>query len=346
MNRYKMIMDQAQPPAHLQDDVMTRLDKLRTKSAHQVFRVKKHRPASTAIKILAGSLAAVVAAGAIVVAPLMVPSASESSGDSAGGMSSSSLADQFGLALYADAAEGGQTIEVVTGDKGIIPFGGMGFPGPSELSYQLNLTCVGQGIKSVTYAIEGEDVRFVLTNMKTLEDGTLAPDVTSYAQKFTLDYDNQQPEDLYRSIDVDLRSPEERDLQARMQEVATRMKAESDPAKREALEEEMHSLDNEQVRRENEAEKAFPLDTEAGNAALDKLFYDAEYEAAQKIGRATLSATATFTDGTTLTRRYHISPVEDFNQVFADRMAADREEGRSDDDPRLTAPLFKIVEVP
>ena len=51
------------------------------------------------------------------------------------------------------------------------------------------------------------------------------------------------------------------------------------------------------------------------------------------------------TDGTTLTRRYRIAPVENFEQVFADRMAANREQGCPDDDPRLTAPLFEITEL-
>ena len=78
---------------------------------------------------------------------------------------------------------------------------------------------------------------------------------------------------------------------------------------------------------------------------MDELFFEASCEAAQKIGQATLSATATFTDGTTLTRRYRIAPVENFEQVFADRMAANREQGRPDDDPRLTAPLFEITEL-
>ena len=44
-------------------------------------------------------------------------------------------------------------------------------------------------------------------------------------------------------------------------------------------------------------------------------------------------------------RRYRIMPVENFEQVFADRMAANREQGRPDDDPRLTAPLFEITEL-
>ena len=78
---------------------------------------------------------------------------------------------------------------------------------------------------------------------------------------------------------------------------------------------------------------------------MDELFFEASCEAAQKIGRATLSATATFTDGTTLMRRYRIMPVENFEQVFADRMAANREQGRPDDDPRLTASLFEITEL-
>lgn len=107
----------------------------------------------------------------------------------------------------------------------------------------------------------------------------------------------------------------------------------------------MIELSNEQNDRINGEFDALPQGDDARYAAMDELFFEASCEAAQKIGRATLSATATFTDGTTLTRRYRIAPVENFEQVFADRMAANREQGCPDDDPRLTAPLFEITEL-
>ena len=91
-------------------------------------------------------------------------------------------------------------MSVATADEGIVPFGGEGGPRPSALSYQLNLACVGEGIESVTYAIDGEDVAFELIDMKPLEDGTLVPSTYTASQEFTLDYADQQPEDLYLSL--------------------------------------------------------------------------------------------------------------------------------------------------
>lgn len=305
----------------------------------------KRRSASGVAKVLAGALAAVVVAGAIIAVPALLPGVPSGSEGTGTGAPASSLADQFGLALYADADEGGQTVRVATADEGIVPFGSEGGPRPSALSYQLNLACLGEGIESVTYAIDGDDVAFELIDMKALEDGTLVPSTYTPSQEFTLDYANQQPEDLYRLVKVDLRTPEERDWDARAADALARWDAATDPAEKQALNNELTELDKEQVDSINGGYEALGQDDDARYAAMDELFFEASCEAAQKIGQATLSATATFTDGTTLTRRYRIAPVENFEQVFADRMAANREQGRPDDDPRLTAPLFEITEL-
>lgn len=347
VNQYKAMMDQAEPPAHVQDDVMARLDALRDQSAPepQAFRVKKRRRVPLAAKVVAGSLAAALVAGAVIAVPTLLPGVGTDSGGSEAAVPTPSFADQFGLALYADADEGGQTVRVATTDEGIVPFGQEGAAPPSALSYQLNLACVGEGIQSVTYAIDGEDVAFELISMKDAGDGSLMPDTYMPAQEFTLDYDDQQPEDLYRLVKVDLMNPALRDLYNRMDDVMQKMRAANDPAEQEVLNEELRELDRQKSDLVEAAYAELPSDYETRVAILDDLFFDASCEAAQKIGQATLSATATFTDGTTLTRRYRIAPVENFEQVFADRMAANREQGRPDDDPRLTAPLFEITEV-
>lgn len=351
------MMDQAEPPAHLQDDVIARLDELRGEKAagsegaacrSQALAAgsgRRRRAVPSAAKVLVGALAAAVMAGAIVAVPALLPGTLGGWGGSGAGAPASSLADQFGLALYADADEGGQTVSIATADEGIVPVGSEGGPRPSALSYQLNLACVGEGIESVTYAIDGEDVSFELMEMKTLEDGTFVPSTYAPSQEFTLDYANQQPENLRRSIKVDLRTPEERDWRARLDDILARREAATDPVELEALNNEVIELSNEQNDRINGEFDALPQGDDARHAAMDELFFEASCEAAQKIGRATLSATATFTDGTTLTRRYRIAPVENFEQVFADRMAANREQGCPDDDPRLTVPLFEITEL-
>lgn len=356
-NQYKAMMDQAEPPAHLQDDVMARLGELRGEKAAgregatcgpQAFIARaggKRRAVPRAAKVLTGALAAAVVAGALIAVPALLPGVPGGSEGAGAGTPASSLAEQFGLALYADADEGGQTVSVATADEGIVPFGGEGGPRPSALSYQLNLACVGEGIESVIYAIDGEDVALELIDMKPLEDGTLVPSTYTASQEFTLDYADQQPEDLCRLVKVDLRTPEERDWSARVADVLARLDAATDPAEKEALNNELTELDKEQADSINGGYEALGQDEDARYAAMDELFFEASCEAAQKIGQATLSATATFTDGTTLMRRYRIMPVENFEQVFADRMAANREQGRPDDDPRLTAPLFEITEL-
>lgn len=305
----------------------------------------KRRAMPRAAKVLAGALAAAVVAGALIAVPALLPGVPGGSEGAGAGTPASSLAEQFGLALYADADEGGQTVSVATADEGIVPVGSEGGPRPSALLYLLNLTCVGEGIESVTYAIDGEDVSFDLMEMKTLEDGTFMPSTYAPSREFTLDYANQQPENLRRSIKVDLRTPEERDWLARLDDVLARREAATDPAELEALNNEIIELQNERNDRINGEFDALPQGGDARHAAIDDLYFEASCEAAQKIGQATLSATATFTDGTTLTRKYRIAPVENFEQVFADRMAANREQGRPDDDSRLTASLFEITEL-
>ena len=176
----------------------------------------KRRAVPRAAKVLTGALAAAVVAGALIAVPALLPGVPGGSEGAGAGTPASSLAEQFGLALYADADEGGQTVSVATADEGIVPFGGEGGPRPSALSYQLNLACVGEGIESVIYAIDGEDVAFELIDMKPLEDGTLVPSTYTASQEFTLDYADQQPEDLCRLVKVDLRTPEERDWSARV----------------------------------------------------------------------------------------------------------------------------------
>ena len=84
-NQYKAMMDQAEPPAHLQDDVIARLDELRGEKAagsegaacgSQALAAGsggKRRTMPRAAKVLVGALAAAVMAGAIVAVPALLP---------------------------------------------------------------------------------------------------------------------------------------------------------------------------------------------------------------------------------------------------------------------------------
>lgn len=340
-------MDEMEPPAHLQDDVIARLDARRdgVLLKSQAFRVKRHRPASTMAKALAGTAAAAVVAGIVIALPAVLPSLDGSPTDFDGGVATSSLADQFGLALYADAAEPGQTVDIVADESGITPWGGMGGPRPSELSYKMNLRCVGEGIESVTYRIDGEDVWFELVKMKQNDEGEWHPDTYTRSEELTLAYDDQDPEGFYRILHADTSSPEERELRDRSMLLYEQLDATDDPAEQERLTAELQAISEEQNDLNRRDFDALPEDETERYAVLDELYYDASLEAMQKIGNATLSATATFADGSTAIKRYRIAPVENYEQVVAERMEASRDPDRSDDDPRLTAPLFKITEL-
>lgn len=86
----------------------------------------KRRAVPRAAKVLTGALAAAVVAGALIAVPALLPGVPGGSEGAGAGTPASSLAEQFGLALYADADEGGQTVSVATADEGIVPFGGEG----------------------------------------------------------------------------------------------------------------------------------------------------------------------------------------------------------------------------
>ena len=222
--------------------------------------------------------------------------------------------------------------------------GGEGGPRPSALSYQLNLACVGEGIESVIYAIDGEDVAFELIDMKPLEDGTLVPSTYTASQEFTLDYADQQPEDLCRLVKVDLRTPEERDWSARVADVLARLDAATDPAEKEALNNELTELDKEQADSINGGYEALGQDEDARYAAMDELFFEHPARLHRRSARQRFRPPPVH-DGTTLMRRYRIMPVRTSSRCSPTVWPPIASKVVLTTTPRLTAPLFEITEL-
>lgn len=348
VNEYKLMMDHAKPPAHLNERTLKRIEALRVDGGvewmpKQSFTVKKHRPTVAVVKLLTGALAAVLVAGAVIVIPSLVLHPNYDPADTE--PQASSFADLFGLALYADAGEVGRTVDIATGESGIMPHGGEGAFPITALLYMMNLTCVGENIETITYAVDGERVSFETVAMKMLQDGMLVPDTYTYSKSFTVDYDEQQPEDFWYRLKVDLRSPELLAVQDRVSELFDTLSITEDPDKAEALENEIDELQSRYDEIIHSQDNDVPDDYEAMTAQGDIEYYDAECKALNIVGEATFSITAAFTDGSSAVKRYRIAPVENYEQVLADRMAASREPGRADDDPRLTASLFTITEI-
>lgn len=348
VNEYKSMMDHAKPPAHLNERTLKRIEAMRVGSGaermpKQSFPAKKHRPAVTAAKLLTGALAAVLVAGAVIVIPslMLCPNCDLADTDS----QTSSFADLFGLALYADAGEVGRTVDIAADGSGITPHGSEGAFPITALLYMMNLTCVGESIETITYAVDGESVSFETVTMKMLQDGTLAPDTYTYSKSFTVDYDEQQPEDFWYRIKVDLRTPELRTVEDHMFELLDIFSSTKDPDKAEALKNEIDELRSRRDEIIHSQENDVSDDLETLKAQSDIEYYDAECNALNIVGEATFSITAAFTDGSTTAKHYRIAPVENYEQVLVDRMAANREPGRVDDDPRLTASLFTITEI-
>ncbi|HIW77239.1 MULTISPECIES: hypothetical protein [Gordonibacter] len=342
--RYRQMMEQEEPPAHLQDDVLLRVAQLRREEASRdktPFRATRpsvtrrshttarRQPVPLLAKLGAGLAAACLVIGAILVAPVLTSHTQYSS-----------LADTFGLALYANADEPGQAVAIATDESGIVPHGGMGGFNVLTILYAVNLTTVGDNIETVTYKLDGEDVCFEVYSLRKTDVGTWAHDKAELSQEFTVDYHNQHPEDSFPLINVNVAPPEERASQERRSELHDRAEN-ADADERAAIDEELRALEAEDIARDQANWAQFENPSEREKASTKNLFY-AEVDAAHKLEQATLIVQATFSDGSAAEKRYRIAPIDDFEWTLLKRWEA---QGQPEDDPRLTAPLFTITEL-
>lgn len=242
-----------------------------------------------------------------------------------------SFADMFGLSV-AEAAEIGQSVELACDESGIMPAGS----GGTTFRHQMNLTCTGQGITHLAYSIEGEGISFMALDWS---EGTSHPDVSS-PERFEVDYNDQNPEGLHREIVVNLASPAMLEIDARMMELSQKIHDMEEGEERSALEAQWDELNAHYIQLHNEFYRNPSSENDDMAWIVGK-----EIEAAQKLANATLSVTATFTDGSTATKRYRIAPVENFEQAIRAFFETSFTPNYDENDPQVTTPLFTIAEI-
>lgn len=188
------------------------------------------------------------------------------------------------------------------------------YPGPivASRAYNLNLTCSGENIASITYELQGEGVSFnnwQLTSEYLESNGE--PEVGSAVatadqdSTFTVDYHDQDMSAIDRVH----------------HEICLSYVLEG--SDRQAWDELQASTAQPRIPRDNMTEEEIA----AWNEASDKFELVLGQHDAEIISQAKIAITATFNDGTTATKTYRLVPVDDFEQAYsaylADRFSAD-----------------------
>lgn len=308
-----------------------RADRPRHGGAQALF-VKRHR---FSVWAAAACLAVAAGIGLLTFEPLSAAFNGDNAAPNDDGvfmkLGAPSFADMFGLSV-AEAAETGQSVELTCDESGIMPAGS----GGTMFRHQMNLTCTGQGITHLVYSIEGEGISFMALDWS---EGTSHPDVSS-PERFEVDYNNQNPEGLHREIVVNLATPAMLEIDAQMMELSQKIHDMEEGEERSALEAQWHELNIQSIQLSNEFYNHPSPESDSSDWIVAK-----ENEAAQKLANATLSVTATFTDGTIATKRYRIAPVENFEQAIRAFFETSFTPNYDENDPRITAPLFTITEI-
>ncbi len=342
LNRYQSMMNDTHAPAHLPEQVLeqARAQSAASASANATRSAKPVRPTAapvfsakrTRVKGFAIAACAVLAlgAGALALSPLALSSNNNGGADTT---LSPSFANPFGLAV-AEAAEPGQSIALSTDESGISLAGNGGF----DIRFAMNLTCAGESIKHLSYAIEGDDVRFMGFDIS--QDAS-QPVMDTPAQ-FEVDYDDQNPEGLRREILVNTADPAITENKQQISDLHRQLEATEDPDAAAALQDQLNELSVESTELNN---AYYGGDLMSGKIDNNTWFASKVTEAAQKLANATLSVTATFTDGTTATKNYRIAPVEDFEQKCKTFLDVSFTPDHDENDPALATPLFTITEL-
>lgn len=182
------------------------------------------------------------------------------------------------------------------------------YPGPivASRAYNLNLTCSGENIASITYELQGEGVSFnnwQLTSEYLESNGE--PEVGSAVatadqdSTFTVDYHDQDMSAIDRVH----------------HEICLNYVLEG--SDRQAWDEFQSSTAQPRVPRDNMTEEEIA----AWNEASDKFELVLGQHDAEIISQAKIVITATFNDGTTATKTYRLAPVNDFEQAYSAYLA-------------------------
>lgn len=192
---------------------------------------------------------------------------------------------------------------------------------------ELNLSCTGDNVDTLTYRLEGENVG---TNTDVYSKPGIWIFQSDYegsgpVASFTVDYDSQDTQSLqalltgrlaYYAVYANIPVPDDLvPIFLELQEIGEAQMERSEGS------ETIIETDEEQQR---EAE----LMRQVGVRVAE--FF------AEELAKTTLVMTATFNDGSEQTKRYSFSPREDYTQIYADYLEEDWEACLAGDDARRT----------
>lgn len=182
------------------------------------------------------------------------------------------------------------------------------YPGPivASRAYNLNLTCSGENIASITYELQGEGVSFnnwQLTSEYLESNGE--PEVGSAVA--TADQDS--------TFSVDYHDQDMSAIDRVHHEICLNYVLEG--SDRQAWDEFQSSTAQPRVPRDNMTEEEIA----AWNEASDKFELVLGQHDAEIISQAKIVITATFNDGTTATKTYRLAPVDNFEQAYSTYLA-------------------------
>ena len=182
------------------------------------------------------------------------------------------------------------------------------YPGPivASRAYNLNLTCSGENIASITYELQGEGVSFnnwQLTSEHLESNGE--PEVGSAVA--TADQDS--------TFSVDYHDQDMSAIDRVHHEICLNYVLEG--SDRQAWDEFQSSTAQPRVPRDNMTEEEIA----AWNEASDKFELVLGQHDAEIISQAKIVITATFNDGTTATKTYRLAPVDNFEQAYSTYLA-------------------------
>lgn len=327
IDRYRDAMSRISPSKELDERVMAAVRKTRTTDTTSSRRATRRddtfgwHPHRVRRLVLAGVACAVIAVLAVMV-PALLQTDPLSQTDS-----STTDTNGFGLAI-ASAAEPGNAADVSSTEDGIRVVGNTE---DTEIILGLGLRCDGMNLTSVTYRLTGDPVD--AGDIQCLESSDPMGVGGYYHYDSTNEFTIAVPSE-----------GDSGDLVGYMYQQAILIKAppEGGSQWQSLLESFNHGMGY-TLSDEERAEKNRATAESQGEALL---------RAATKLEQCTLELTATFSDGTTQTKRYRISPVEDIVQVYVDKRELTDEHiaGEIDDeaetaDPRYSAPLFTVTEI-
>lgn len=338
LDDYRSLMDNVELPKHVKDSVAhavaqaseTPQDKAASRDFPAQPETGHRRP--WARVALVGACATVIAA-ALLFAGGAIPLPGQMPAGNTANVSLSKTGNFFTLAAYA-AEQGGEepeqsatlefknfgalggwgcgTYDVETGlshEEGDSP-SSVGHDGTyyAQVRYALDLTCTGNNIKSVTYAIDGERVHFTSENRAY---GPFGDENVNFEQQdsFTIAYDDQASDkakmqrNLVAYFPVNERACE-------IQEIL-----DEDAAKQQAIYEQL-ARDGESLRIPRNEHPEL-LSDEAHKELMNELGRIILRGYGDLLSRSPFTLTVTYDDGSTETKAYRIAPVEDFDQRLA-----------------------------